>query len=54
EDHLSYTGSANAQRVLDDWDGMISKFVKIMPRAYKAVVEKRREREAEAMVSSDD
>jgi glutamate synthase domain-containing protein 3 len=54
QDHLDYTGSANAQRVLDDWDVMLSKFVKVMPRAYKAVVADRKKREAEAVAISDD
>ena len=37
--HLKYTGSANAKRVLDDWDQMLPKFVKVYPRDYRRVVD---------------
>jgi len=35
ENHWRYTGSAVARRVLDDWPGIISRFVKVMPVDYK-------------------
>jgi glutamate synthase domain-containing protein 3 len=54
EDHLGYTGSSNAQRVLDNWDDMIPKFVKVMPRAFKTIIAERKHREAEAAGISDD
>ncbi|MEM7434292.1 MAG: glutamate synthase large subunit [Myxococcota bacterium] len=38
EEHLEYTGSAVAKRVLDDWDGTLGTFVKVMPRDYKRVI----------------
>ena len=41
EDHLELTGSANARRVIDDWDGMLPKFVKVMPYDYKRVLAER-------------
>ena len=41
EKHLQYTGSAIAQRLLDDWQGAIGRFVKVMPRDYKRVLEER-------------
>ena len=44
EDHLAYTGSANAKRVLENWDEMLPKFVKVMPRDYKRVLAERAER----------
>ena len=37
--HRKYTGSANAARVLDDWDRFLTKFVKIYPRDYRRVIE---------------
>ena len=43
EAHHHHTGSANARRVLDDWDGMLPKFVKVMPRDYKRVLAERAE-----------
>ena len=42
EGHRDATGSVNATRVLDDWDAMLPKFVKVMPRDYKRVLEQRR------------
>jgi glutamate synthase (NADPH/NADH) large chain len=51
-DHLRYTGSANARRVLDDWEAMLPKFVKVMPRDYKRVLEERRLRQ-EALIRSE-
>ena len=38
ERHLEYTGSAIAAEVLSDWDGMVSRFVKVMPTDYKRVL----------------
>ena len=46
EDHLRYTGSENARRVLDDWDAMLPKFVKVMPIDYKRVLAERAEAES--------
>ena len=37
--HRKYTGSANAARVLDDWDAFLTKFVKVYPRDYRRVIE---------------
>jgi glutamate synthase (ferredoxin) len=44
EEHLDRTGSANAARVLQNWDGMLAKFVKVMPRDYKRVLVERARR----------
>jgi glutamate synthase domain-containing protein 3 len=40
-EHLEATGSANARRVLDNWDELLPKFVKVMPRDYKRVLSER-------------
>ena len=45
EEHLSYTGSVTAKRVLDDWDDTLPKFVKVMPIDYKRVLRERAQRE---------
>lgn len=37
--HREYTGSQKAAKVLDNWEEMVSKFVKVMPRDYKRVLE---------------
>jgi glutamate synthase (NADPH/NADH) large chain len=39
ENHLKYTGSEVAQRILADWKGSLAKFVKVMPTDYKRVLE---------------
>jgi len=41
EEHLEYTGSAVAKRVLDDWDRSLEHFVKVMPMDYKRVLQKK-------------
>jgi glutamate synthase domain-containing protein 3 len=41
EEHLEYTGSAVAKRVLDDWDRSLEQFVKVMPVDYKRVLQKK-------------
>nr|WP_322744748.1 glutamate synthase large subunit [Phormidium sp. LEGE 05292] len=37
--HREYTGSQKAAKVLDNWEEMVFKFVKVMPRDYKRVLE---------------
>jgi glutamate synthase (NADPH/NADH) large chain/glutamate synthase (ferredoxin) len=42
EAHFRYTKSVNAKRVLDAWDVMLPKFVKVMPTDYKRVLQERK------------
>ncbi|MUT67741.1 glutamate synthase large subunit [Paenibacillus sp. NEAU-GSW1] len=39
EKHQQYTESAVASRVLNDWEGSIGKFVKVIPKDYKKMLE---------------
>jgi glutamate synthase (ferredoxin) len=39
EKHLDYTGSNSAAKALKDWDATVSKFVKVMPRDYKRMLQ---------------
>ncbi|MEM9731497.1 MAG: glutamate synthase subunit alpha, partial [Myxococcota bacterium] len=39
EEHLEYTGSATARRLLEDWDNTVNTFVKVMPTDYKRVIQ---------------
>ncbi len=48
ERHLEYTASTVAARVLKDWPVMAGKFVKVMPKEYRRVLEERR-RESERL-----
>lgn len=48
--HLEYTGSTPARLLLDDWDNLSSRFVKVMPRDYKAVLAKAQEAMAKETV----
>ena len=41
--HVEYTGSARGQWVLDHWDEVVSRFVKVMPSDYKAAIQKLKE-----------
>jgi glutamate synthase (ferredoxin) len=38
EKHHRYTGSTRAQQVLEKWDSMVPKFVRVMPKDFKRVV----------------
>ena len=49
EKHVKYTGSTVAQRILDNWEREIQKFVRVMPRDYARVVRRKRETEEEQM-----
>ena len=40
EKHFNYTGSPVARGILEQWEDMPSKFVKIMPVDYKRALEK--------------
>ncbi|MCE9670164.1 glutamate synthase large subunit [Myxococcus stipitatus] len=42
ERHLRHTHSALARRVLDNWELMVPRFVKVMPTDYKRVLQARR------------
>ncbi|MBE9067520.1 glutamate synthase large subunit, partial [Leptolyngbya cf. ectocarpi LEGE 11479] len=41
--HHEYTGSRKAKEVLDDWEGFLPKFVKVIPRDYKRVIQSLRQ-----------
>ena len=43
ESHHTYTGSEVAARILNDWKGALTKFVKVMPLDYKRVLHERNE-----------
>jgi len=38
ENHLTYTKSPRAKQVLDQWNAMVPKFVKILPKDYKRML----------------
>ncbi len=42
EQHRQWTGSTVADRVLNEWPGIVSQFVKVMPTDYKRVLEAKR------------
>ena len=46
ERHVEYTASTVARRILEDWPAMAKRFVKVMPKEYRRVLEQRR-RESE-------
>jgi glutamate synthase domain-containing protein 2/glutamate synthase domain-containing protein 1/glutamate synthase domain-containing protein 3 len=54
ERHLLFTGSVRARALLDDWEGALSRFVKVMPRDYKrALLDLRAEATAAATVAAE-
>jgi glutamate synthase domain-containing protein 3 len=42
ERHLQWTGSVQAQRILDAWSDAVGKFVKVVPIDYRKALEKMR------------
>jgi glutamate synthase (NADPH/NADH) large chain len=42
EDHVRYTGSRMGSYMLDNWENLVSHFVKVMPTDYKRVLQARR------------
>jgi glutamate synthase (NADPH) large chain len=42
ERHLEYTGSKVAERLLRSWSTTVSKFVKVMPTEYRAILQELR------------
>ncbi|GJL53663.1 MAG: glutamate synthase [Nitrospirales bacterium] len=42
ESHVHYTGSRKGKMILDAWDSMLPKFVKVMPTDYKRVLQARK------------
>jgi glutamate synthase (NADPH/NADH) large chain len=42
EDHVRLTGSARGKKIIDNWDHLIARFIKVMPIDYKRVVQARK------------
>lgn len=42
EEHYQYTESGVAKNILEDWNAMLPKFVKVYPRDYRRVLEEKR------------
>ncbi|MEB3416504.1 glutamate synthase large subunit [Alteriqipengyuania sp. WL0013] len=54
ERHQLHTGSARAAALLEDWDAALGKFVKVMPRDYRAALQAlEAEREEAASVAAE-
>jgi glutamate synthase (NADPH) large chain len=49
ERHLEWTGSTAAERVLEDFEELLPKFVKVMPNDLKLILKQRQEAELEAV-----
>ena len=47
--HQTYTRSERAGKVLTDWDGMINRFVKVIPKDYKRMLQKIKEAKAQGL-----
>ncbi|MFL5481185.1 MAG: glutamate synthase large subunit [Gemmatimonadaceae bacterium] len=50
EQHARYTGSARAKSLLNQWDKAARKFYAVMPREYRAAMERQREAETTTRV----
>jgi glutamate synthase (NADPH) large chain len=47
ERHLEWTGSDRARRVLEEWDEVLPRFVKVMPNDLKRILQEKQEAELE-------
>jgi glutamate synthase (NADPH/NADH) large chain/glutamate synthase (ferredoxin) len=54
DEHLERTGSPVAQRLLDNWDELLPKFIKVFPADYKRVLAERAEAERAASAPKAD
>jgi glutamate synthase domain-containing protein 2/glutamate synthase domain-containing protein 3 len=41
--HIALTGSPRAQKILENWDSLMPKFIKVFPNEYKRVLQMRKE-----------
>ena len=53
ERHRLYTGSARAKHSLDNWDEALTKFVKVMPKDYRAALEQMETERLAATVAAE-
>ena len=53
ERHRLYTGSARAKEILDNWDEAVTKFVKVMPKDYRAALEQQETERLAATVAAE-
>jgi glutamate synthase (ferredoxin) len=53
ERHLEHTSSARARQVLDAWDDLLPKFVKVIPRDYKRMLGAIRRAEEQGLVGDE-
>ncbi|MFI0460010.1 MAG: hypothetical protein ACH254_20690, partial [Candidatus Thiodiazotropha endolucinida] len=51
ERHLHYTNSEVAKRILNNWDSMLPKFVKVMPVEYRRALKEMQAQHADATAS---
>jgi len=52
EDHVRFTGSARATKLLANWEHVLRSFVKVIPTDYKRVIEARRVRPAQLRMAT--
>ncbi len=45
QEHNKLTGSSVAKNILDNWETMLSKFIKVYPRDFRRVIEERKRKE---------
>lgn len=53
ERHVQYTESAAGTRILNDWDAALAKFVKVIPKDYKRMLEQIRKAEDTGLLGGD-
>jgi glutamate synthase (ferredoxin) len=51
--HQTYTKSALATKILDNWNAMVPKFVKVMPKDYKRVLQSMKKVQSQGLSGDD-
>jgi len=52
EKHLHYTNSSVAKNILDNWNTMLPKFVKVMPVDYRRALEDMKQAQADELAAA--
>ena len=52
EKHLQYTNSSVAKNILDNWNSMLPKFVKVMPVDYRRALEEMKQTQADELAAA--
>jgi glutamate synthase (NADPH) large chain len=53
QNHFNYTGSSKANYVLENWEEVVRRFIKVIPNDYKRMIEKIEEQKANGLTNEE-